>query len=65
MDTDLNEATLASPFEDVVPMGARDADYNVEAYKENTNIWEAGTMDIDTGMDDVHPKPSFLQCSSF
>ena len=64
-DTDLNEATLASPFEEVDSMGARDSNYNVKVYKENSNVWEKGDMDVDTGIDDVHPHPSFLHCSSF
>ena len=44
MDTDLNEATLASPFEDVSPMGARDPDMSIKTYEENANVWQ--TRDI-------------------
>ena len=67
MDTDLNETTLASPFEGVEPLGARDPDYNVEAYglEENANVWAEGDMDMDIGMNDVNTCPSFLCCSSF
>ena len=63
IETDLNEATLASPFEGVTPMGARDPNYNVEIYEENADVWENGS--IDTGMDDVHPHHSFQCRSSF
>ena len=38
MDTDLNEATLASPFEGVEPLGARNSNYNVEMYEENADV---------------------------
>ena len=38
MDTDLNEAILASPFEGTEPMEARDHDYSDKAYEENANI---------------------------
>ena len=65
MDTDINEATLASLFKGVEPLGARDPDYNIEAYEENANVWENGNIDMDTGMDDVHPHHSFQCCSSF
>ena len=63
MDVDLNEATLASPFEGVEPLGARDPDYNVETHEENADVWESGSMD--TGMNDVHPSHSFQRRSSF
>ena len=63
MDTDLNEATLASPFKGVKPLGARDPDYNVKMYEENANVWESGSMD--TGMDNVHPHHSFQHHSPF
>ena len=66
MDIDLNEATLASPFEGVEPLGGRDPDYDVETYEkdaENSDVWESG--DMDTGMNDVHPSHSFQHCSSF
>ena len=65
MDTDLNEATLASLFEGVEPLGARDPDYNVEAYEENADVWEDRNIDMDIGMNDVHPHHSFQCCSSF
>ena len=63
VDNNLNEATLASPFEGVEPLGARDSNYSVEMYDENTNVWERGSMD--TGMDDIHPHHSFQCRSSF
>ena len=63
MDTDLHEATLASPFDDASPMGARDSKSIVETYEENADVWETGSMN--TGMDDVHPHHSFQCCSSF
>ena len=59
MDIDLNKAILASLFEGVEPLGARDPDYNVGIYKENADVWESGS--VDTGMNDVHPPHSF-QC---
>ena len=62
MDVDLNEATLASPFEGVEPLGARDPDYS-ETCEENADVWESGSMD--TGMNDVHPPHSFQRRSSF
>ena len=65
MNTDLNEAILASPFEGAEPLGARDPDYNIKAYEESANVWENGNVDMDTGMDDVHPHNSFQRCSSF
>ena len=46
-------------------MGARDPDYNVQAYKENANVWEKGDINMDTGMDNVHPHHSFQHHSSF
>ena len=63
MDTDLNEATLASPFEGAEPMVARDPNYSIKAYEENANVWQQGQMVMDTGMDDVHPH-HFFQCHS-
>ena len=63
MDIDLNEATLASPFEGVKPLGGRDPDFNVEIHEENADVWESGSMD--TGMNDVHPSHSFQHRSSF
>ena len=63
MDIDLNEATLASPFEGVEPLGARDPDFNVEIHEENADVWESGCKD--TGMNDVHPSHSFQHRSSF
>ena len=57
MDIDLNEATLASPFEGVELLGTRDPDYNIEIYEENTDVWESGSMD--TGMNNVYPSHSF------
>ena len=65
MDTDLNEATLVSPFKGVEPLGARDPDYNIEAYEENANVWENRNINMDTGMDDVYPHHSFQHHSSF
>ena len=61
MDIDLNEATIASPFEGVEPLGGRDPDQDV--FKENADVWESGSMD--TGIDDVHPSHSFQHRSSF
>ena len=63
MDIDINEATLASPFEGVELLGARDPNYNVEIHEENIDVWESGSMD--TGMNDVHPSHSFQRRSSF
>ena len=63
MDIDLNEATLASPFEGVEPLETRDPDYNVEIHEENADVWESGSMD--TGMNNVHPSHSFQCRSSF
>ena len=63
MDTEFHEATLASPFDNTSPIGARDLDLNVETYEENADVWETGS--IDTGMDDVHPRNSFQHHSSF
>ena len=67
IDTNLNEATLAFPFEDIDLMGTRDPNYNVKAYntEENANVWEKGSMDVNTGMDDVYSHSSFLCHSSF
>ena len=67
IETDLNEATLSSPYKDIDPLGARDPNYNVKAYdtEESANAWAKGDMDVDIVMDDIHPKPSFLCCSSF
>ena len=61
MDIDLNEATLASLFKGVEPLGGRDPDQGI--FEENTDVWESGSMD--TGMNDVHPSHSFQCCSSF
>ena len=64
-DDHLKEATLVSSFKDISPMGVRDLNYNIEAYEENTDVSETGDIDMDTGMDNVHPCSSFQCCSSF
>ena len=63
MDIDLNEATLASLFEGVEPLGGRDPDFNIKIHEENADVWESGSMD--TGMNDVHQFHSFQRRSSF